>query len=335
MELSVVLFVIAIFTTVGIGIYKKVNPRFASDAKKMAAIQKAIDVYFANHKTLPAGSNLFLDENNADFGKSYFVDRGGYLITASANERKHFDSYGKNTVWSAIVVGGVPVVDLGLPKEYAFDSYGNKIEYWYSSVLSSQCIMGNVSDKCQCWYNYSNKRSCKPIGYEFLSSASDGTKPYADPNDQVQHVSDALVALTFLTTDGSNTKHYFIPYNMRMFDANTDKEILSARDQLAYVLVSHGKEGVCSYSRKSADKADIKAIPSDKRKYNCANYWFKINGSTANYAFSQGSTYNLSSHKPITFYTGHSKSFDNLVYYKTIDKQIADASLITRFKDAT
>ena len=323
------------FVTAGIGVYKKINQQEVSDAKKMAAIQKAIDIYFANHKVVPAGSNLFLDENNADFGKSYFTERGGYPITASANERKHSDSYGKNRIWSAIVVGGVPVVDLGLPKEYAFDSHGNKIEYWYSSAMSSQCIIGNVSGNCQCWYDYAHQRSCKPIGYEFLLSKSDGAKPYADPNDQVQHISDGLVSYAFLTTDGSNAKHYFIPYNMRMFDANTNTEILSARDQLAYVLVSHGKDGVCSYSRKSANKVDITAIPNDKRKYNCANHWFAINGSAANYSFSQGATYNLSSHKPITFYTGHSKSFDNLVYYKTIDKQIADAAVIAYAKNVS
>ena len=118
-ELSVVLFVIAILSTTGIGIYKKMNPQHASDVKKMKEIQLALDRYFAVHKRLPRPANITVLPTLVDFGKE--VNLG---VNPGFRKQSFGGTSGRETGF--IVGGGLPVVELGLDNSYAFDSYGVK-----------------------------------------------------------------------------------------------------------------------------------------------------------------------------------------------------------------
>ena len=96
---------------------------------------------------------------------------------------------------------------------------------------------------------------------------------------------------------------------------------MKTKHNTAYVLVSHGKSGLCAYSRTSTTAT---TEPTDNRKFNCISYW----KSGTHYVFSTGSGIKDAS---MVFHMGYSKSFDNLVYFKTFDKLVADAAAIRKF----
>ncbi len=325
-ELSVVLFVIAILSTTGIGIYKKMNPQHASDVKKMKEIQLALDKYYAVHKRLPRPANITVLPTSTAFGQEV-------ALGTSPGFRKA--SYGSNGCFF-IVGGGVPTVELGLTSDYAFDSYGNRIEYWthdsiaravgisYSGIEGNNQIFQNV-------YFFNGKCGggdviC--INRGTGAGAITGTSfTYYTKNDLSASANATGKARDgiFMFSYGANTSTHTVigpMYNMVVVDAVRNVPIYDSHHNTAYALVSHGKSGLCAYSRTSTSPS---AMPTDRRKFNCLSFW---NSSSSTYTYS---TSNVSAAKPVVFYQGYSKSFDNLVYFETLDQLIANASAIRKF----
>ena len=105
-----------------------------SDHKKVQAISDALVRYYAVHKRLPRPANLNVAITNANFGTEVALG-----VQPGGGFRKQ--SYGSDSGKTGrpigyIVSGMVPVTELGLPAEYAFDSYGNRIEYWTHDLLT-------------------------------------------------------------------------------------------------------------------------------------------------------------------------------------------------------
>jgi hypothetical protein len=132
----------------------------------------------------------------------------------------------------------------------------------------------------------------------------------------------ALYALQFDNSSTGARIGVTLPYNIKIHDEVLGREVLKTKHNTAYVLVSHGKSGLCAYSRTSTSPS---AMPTDRRKFNCLSFW---NSSSSTYTYSTGA---VSSAKPIVFYQGYGKSFDNLVYFKTLDQLVADAAAIRKF----
>ena len=131
-------------------------------------------------------------------------------------------------------------------------------------------------------------------------------------------------ALYALQYDNSSTGARIcvtLPYNIKIHDEVLGREVLKTKHNTAYVLVSHGKSGLCAYSRTSTTAT---AAPTDNRKFNCISYW----NTGSNYTNPTGSGIKDAS---MVFHMGYSKSFDNLVYYKTFDKLVTDAAAIRKF----
>ena len=324
-ELSIVLFIISMLATAGVGVYKKLNPQYASDTKKMKEIQLALDKYYAVHKRLPRPANITVLPTSADFGKEV-------ALTASPGFRKA--SYGSNGCFF-IVGGGVPTVELGLDNDYAFDSYGNRIEYWthdsiaravgisYSGIEGNNQIFQNVylfNTKC------SGDAIC--INRGTGGGAITGTSfTYYTKNDLSASANATGRARDsiFMFSYGANVSTHTVigpMYNMVVVDAVRNVPIYDSHHNTAYALVSHGKSSLCSYTRTSTSPT---TMPTDRRKFNCLSFW---NSSSSTYTYS---TSNVSAAKPVVFYQGYGKSFDNLVYFETLDQLIANASAIRKF----
>lgn len=311
-ELSVVLFVIAILSTTGIGIYKKMNPQHASDTKKMKEIQLALDKYFAVHKRLPRPANITVLPTSADFGKE---------VNFGVNPGFRNKSYGatSNREQGFIVGGGLPVVELGLDESYAFDSYGNRIEYW-THDLFTRSLGVSYSGLC-------GGRECKYTkifmfnGTTCNDTACNAVKQYVNDANAYIITESSMFALRYVDGRTGEDIGATLPYNMKVYDEVLGREVLKTKHNTAYVLVSHGKSGLCAYSRTSTTAT---TEPTDNRKFNCISYW----KSGTHYVFSTGSGIKDAS---MVFHMGYSKSFDNLVYYKTFDKLVADAAAIRKF----
>lgn len=322
-ELSVVLFIIAMMSTAGIGVYKKLNPQHASDTKKMKEIQLALDRYFAVHKRLPRPANITVLPTSTAFGQEV-------ALGTSPGFRKA--SYGRNSCFF-IVGGGVPTVELGLTSDYAFDSYGNRIEYWthdsiaravgisYSGIEGSSQIFQNI-------YMFNSKATGETVKINRDSDAITATSfTYYTKNDLSTSANatgksrDAIYMFSY----GANASTHTVigpMYNMVVVDAIRNIPMWDTHHNVAYALISHGKSGLCAYSRTSTSPS---AMPTDRRKFNCLSFW---NSSSSTYAFPDSS---MGAAKPIVFYQGYSKAFDNLVYFKTLDQLVADASAIRKF----
>lgn len=311
-ELSVVLLVIAILSTTGIGIYKKMNPQHASDTKKMKEIQLALDKYFAVHKRLPRPANITVLPTSADFGKE---------VNLGVNPGFRKQSYGTTSgrEQGFIVGGGLPVVELGLDSSYAFDSYGNRIEYW-THDLFTRSLGVSYSGLCggtDCKYTKIfmwNGTSCNDTACNAVRLAVNDASSYVITES-------SMFALQYDNSSTGARIGVTLPYNMKVYDEVLGREVLKTKHNTAYVIVSHGKSGLCAYSRTSTTAT---AAPTDNRKFNCISYW----NTGSNYTNVTGSGIKDAS---MVFHMGYSKSFDNLVYYKTFDKLVTDAAAIRKF----
>ena len=310
-ELSVVLFVIAILSTTGIGIYKKMNPQHASDTKKMKEIQLALDKYFAVHKRLPRPANITVLPTSADFGKE--VNLG---VNPGFRKQSYGGASGREVGF--IVGGGLPVVELGLDNSYAFDSYGNRIEYW-THDLFARSLGVSYSGLC-------NSTDCKyykiqsPVRTTCIDSSCNKIKYNVNTGDRYIVTSTGFAVSYAKASNGDHIGNAY-PYNMKIYDEVLGREVLKTKHGTAYVLVSHGKSGLCAYSRTSTTAT---TAPTDNRKFNCISYW----NTGSNYQYDTTSGEKDAS---MVFHMGYSKSFDNLVYYKTFDKLVADAAAIRKF----
>ena len=311
-ELSVVLFVIAILSTTGIGIYKKMNPQHASDTKKMKEIQLALDKYFAVHKRLPRPANITVLPTSADFGKE---------VNLGVNPGFRKQSYGtaSGREQGFIVGGGLPVVELGLDESYAFDSYGNRIEYW-THDLFTRSLGVSYSGLCggtDCKYTKIfmwNWTTCN-------DTACNAVRAYVNDSGSYIITESSMFALEYDNSSTGAKIGTTLPYNIKIHDEVLGREVLKTKHNTAYVLVSHGKSGLCAYSRTSTTAT---TAPTDNRKFNCISYW----NTGSNYTNPTGSGIKDAS---MVFHMGYSKSFDNLVYYKTFDKLVTDAAVIRKF----
>ena len=311
-ELSVVLFVIAILSTTGIGIYKKMNPQHASDVKKMKEIQLALDRYFAVHKRLPRPANITVLPTLVDFGKE--VNLG---VNPGFRKQSFGGTSGRETGF--IVGGGLPVVELGLDNSYAFDSYGNRIEYWTHDLFTRSLGVSysGLCDSTNCKYY----RIQAPSRTDCVDTACNQIKHYV--NSLGEYIVTDSTNFGFAYANSSTGAHIgnSFPYNMKIYDEVLGREVLKTKHNTAYVLVSHGKSGLCAYSRTSTTAT---TAPTDNRKFNCISYW----NTGSNYVYSTGAGVKDAS---MVFHMGYSKSFDNLVYFKTLDQLVADASAIRKF----
>ena len=328
-ELSVVLFVIAILSTTGIGIYKKMDPKHVSDVKKMKEIQNALDRYFALNKRLPRPADLKVLVTSQDFGKE--VDFGvnpGFRRQSSG----FLEEYGN--VEGFIVAGGVPVQNLGLDNSYAFDSYGNRIEYWTHDLLTRSLGVNypNICGGEECKYTRITpifKGNCSGIDYNdqykygFKVFPGDLSACEASTNGNV-------LGIEFEHNNADKTKEVVILNCMVMVD---DSFILSGSKGLinqtflntAYVLVSHGKDGACSYSRTST--VATPEPPSDGANYqinNCISvrerlFKYSRTTTTHNYGF-----VNL-------FHGARTKKFDDIVLYRKFNDLVSDAAAIRNY----
>ena len=318
-ELSVILFIVGAMTTAALAMFKARSVQQMSDHKKVQAISDALVRYYAVHKRLPRPANLNVAITNANFGTEVALG-----VQPGGGFRKQ--SYGADVGRTDrpvgyIISGMVPVAELGLPAEYAFDSYGNRIEYWTHDLLT-RFYNVNYSNLCN-----NGISACK---------LQDFTTSLAINVDARNMASAQLTNFPLIKYRGVYP-NAFHPYNLSLWNDNSDREIARAAHNTVFVVLTHGKDGKCSYNRAGAAQ-NAMTIPSsgicgdsgtqnnttqDMRVCNCVAYWNKY--------YKYNNTGTTDDDNRIKLRIGFSNRFDNVVAFKTVDELVAEAKVITDF----
>lgn len=127
-ELSVVLLIIAVVIGMAVssGPAAMMAARESATRGKMKAIENALQAYRVAYGRIPCPADLTIAQGATNFGvegnNALGTCRGG---TPAAN----FSALGATNAAQTGVEGGVPVVTLGLPLDFAYDGWGGKIRY--------------------------------------------------------------------------------------------------------------------------------------------------------------------------------------------------------------
>ena len=116
-ELSVVLVIIALITSMAVksGIAVLDTARQTATIKKMAAIDKALLAFRAKNDRLPCPAGLKLTQaaNSTTYGVEY--SSGSCTGSVTSN--------------TSVAEGALPTITLGLPNDFMYDAWGNRIRY--------------------------------------------------------------------------------------------------------------------------------------------------------------------------------------------------------------
>ena len=322
-ELSVILFIVGAMTTAALAMFKARSVQQMSDHKKVQAISNALVRYYAVHKRMPRPANLNVAVTNANFVTEVAL---GVQPGCGFRKQSHGSDSGKTGRPIGYIVSGmVPVTELGLPAEYAFDSYGNRIEYWthdlitrvYSYDYASLC--GNGSTTCKL--------------ADFTTSLAETTAPRRLSSMALTNFPLIKYRGNYLVGSSDCAYH---PYNLTLWNDNSDREIARAAHNTVFVVLTHGKSGICSYNRAGLPQNDP-TLPNgicgdsgttnntsyDMRVCNCVAYW--------NYKYRYANTGTTDNDNRVKLRIGFSNRFDNVVAFKTVDELVEEAKVITDF----
>lgn len=124
LELSIVLSILAIVIAGALPFLTETSKSKDADdtMKRMAAIEEALATFYVEYDKLPCPSDPGAEPDTTGFGKAFpNTDCTGPRVASSGTARG----------------GGVPVRDLGLPDEYAFDGWGRKFSYHLDNRAAS------------------------------------------------------------------------------------------------------------------------------------------------------------------------------------------------------
>lgn len=130
-EMSIVLIIMSVVAGGGFALATSMNERKKEDVTlaRLDAIEKALLDFRKANDRLPCPADGSINPDNADYGIE--ADDPGDCSSGSPAANFTAATHATKTVYTdTTVVGGtIPIVTLGLPKEYGIDGWGNKFSY--------------------------------------------------------------------------------------------------------------------------------------------------------------------------------------------------------------
>ena len=296
-ELAVVLSVAGILIGGGLTAYKSTNPKIKSDLKKMQAIEEALQQFFNTNGRLPFPANPAETITNQYYLTEAKADKDQHIVRTAFNASQEYcQCYRGNMEYCStryyrcvnnynccpndfVLWGTVPTKTLGLPDDYAYDSYGHNFEYITHYLITT------------------------PPGFIAPDSAKHVKKTAFITNQAGQYLVD------FINIDGESYQ-VSIPFKtLSIYNNATGKQIETTKDNTAYVLLSKGSSGKCYFNTKTSNSV-LGGNPTGNLLNNCVSH------------------YADNSNTERTIYQSYSKSFNNIVKYKTISELISTASRV-------
>ncbi len=135
LELSIVIVIIGLLISMGFSISKKMidTAKLSATQNRMDAIEKSLSTFFQKNGRLPCPGDESLQISSANYGleaSAAGLDTcAGGAIAAS---------YTTNATYvRKAAEGSVPVLTLGLPKDFMYDGWGRKIAYAVNPVMTT------------------------------------------------------------------------------------------------------------------------------------------------------------------------------------------------------
>ena len=133
-ELSIVVLVASVMAASSLNFISKkgVTTKMNATEEKLITIKKAIKVYVDSKGYLPRPAPFNVTPKAATFGQGS-NNTGDYSGSHTATNE------------SNVVAGSVPVIDLGLPPNFAFDEWGRRISYVIDKDMDNATKWGNTT----------------------------------------------------------------------------------------------------------------------------------------------------------------------------------------------
>ncbi|MFN5351786.1 MAG: type II secretion system protein, partial [Alphaproteobacteria bacterium] len=168
LELTVVLTIMSIVLALGISSVGKVLQSKGDNLSEehMDKVRTALERYKAGNGRYPCPARLNLEVGHADFGKeaplTIDTPAGGNVCyrspSADYNNAQTLGTNGFVRVFDAgastdaqrwnrsVIIGAIPVQELGIDKKYAVDKWGNKLVYAVTEKLAADTSDSTPSD---------------------------------------------------------------------------------------------------------------------------------------------------------------------------------------------
>ena len=272
-ELSVVLSIIGILSSISLhyalNIFNKM--KYEKNKQKIEKIKVALNNYFQLNGRLPAPTNNAITNiNDSNFGKENLSDLSGYTLEVDIyTTTKIMTSltdgyYQKQTYTDNVFYGFVPYKELNLNIEDISDIYGNLIEYYVPKVLCLPIIQPSFNTFTKIGYTIkegSNISSDK----DYPCDLETGTTAYnCDKlNENEQNYAVKFVVEIPPSSSTKNITEYNyekVPYHLMVNNVKdylltgTKTNITPYKGSVAYVLLSHGENGIKTCSSKNNKK---------------------------------------------------------------------------------
>lgn len=251
LEIAIVTSIVATLislSTYGLYQYSE-NSKVKANFERMERVRSALRLYFINNKRLPCPAPL-VGYSAAGFGKESLDSNNLGCLEASTGVATF--NYEVNSVSAHKYRWGmIPVLDLGLSKNDAYDAYGNAIEYFtYNGIANMEVIQKNPNSNVSGLtfvYIDKTKTDVNPAG----TTDADSVYVSQDWTNRRIPMFIRTVHMNPPSTDSQSrmdlSRGFYIgSLRSAIYDiSNPDQPIEGTIDNIAYTVISHGKEKVC------------------------------------------------------------------------------------------
>jgi type II secretory pathway pseudopilin PulG len=297
LELSLVISISSFLVMTSVATYSKLSKYTAlsNSTQKVENAKLSIERYFAQHGHLPCPADPTLSSSDPNYG----IER--LDITGTGCSGKRFTTAANKP--TPLQFGSLPTRSMGIPDNDMFDSFGNKITYVIADSLAnygrhSDSIYKNLYGYTTLWLKASGDITNNMFGQSSSCSMQNFTGLFGNING-IKHDAYRTVMNTC---------------NAQIVNNVNNQIIQSAKDNLAFVLIGHGKNGFGAWNIYGTLNALSPNINEQKNSY--AYYVNNATGFyTTNYVFDNTGVLS----KPLKFYEGSkSETFDDDVVWHTI-----------------
>jgi prepilin-type N-terminal cleavage/methylation domain-containing protein len=337
LELAIVLAVMTfLLSNLTLGLQAGLNVyRAKKNRERMDLIKQSINTYFSKNMRLPCPSNPFLDSKDANFGQeNLYIKNIGQDVHSECwlqfSRQGIQDASGSQTPPLAIktsgdqnpeytVFGGVPVRELGLSSDMAFDIYGNTITYVVPSFITSYGRT-NYMKESNSKFQAQNSIQYNKISHTGYTKYGEYIEKQSNSNNGVRWINNyALFTLPDQNSNDNITEYrIFYPFHMVMRDIE-ERIIFETEYNVGFVIISHGENGYGSWQKNGL----IKDFPSNTTSLEKNNSYTGIiekicpTKTNCDIKTIQNERYGLD------FYTGTKKDqSDDVVIYDTVSNLI-------------
>lgn len=290
---------------------------------RIAAVQKALTNYFAKHQRLPCPSNPFLPHDHPDYGKeSINTTNNECVLTFSRTNATTGDTrpplvFLADTYTGAgftngfqeyIIFGGVPVRDLGLKSDMAFDVYGKA----YTFIVPFSLTLMNRTPLLRDGGSFSN-----------TPARINGVKKYIKNAFLESGVMKYVYGVVMY--ESSATNNIGIRQNNMFLYDEYERKTDGMDKSFGYYLISHGKNGYGAWKK---DGTLHSLNPTMDALENNNSYLYNVNTKCSSFqncqlACSWNGAIGMLLCDELKLYTGQKYGvLDDLVVYDTLENLI-------------